>query len=336
MTYRKDSTKSFWTLAALLAVLVLAGCAGGGRGRAAGALRLLPEEEWRFGTHPGRIILAPNYRLHATLTEEKDDAHLLTPAAAQRVAMLMEAARGEYQRVTPGLSVPAEARPLECYLFATRRQWAEFTARHAGEHASIYLQINRGGYTQGDVFVAFWLGDDSTMSVAAHEGWHQYLGRHFSGRLPPALEEGLACTFENVRWSDGRPVFDRESNYRRSRALGKAVADRQLVPLQRLLRMHAGEVVEQGVDGVEAWYGQAWALARFLWIGENGRYRVGLQKLLADAAAGTIVDPTGSHRDKKQPWDPSGVGVMFEHYFGKSLEEMDGEYRQFVKQYDVD
>jgi len=72
------------------------------------------------------------------------------------------------------------------------QQWGEVYRKHKGEDATVYLQINRGGYTVGDWFVAYFLG-----------GYRQYpsrpprdfisTGAAPSERIPPFLEEGLAC-----------------------------------------------------------------------------------------------------------------------------------------------
>ena len=43
--------------------------------------------------------------------------------------------------------------PLDCYIFESRQEWANFTKRHTGADAAVYLQINRGGYTLNDWFV---------------------------------------------------------------------------------------------------------------------------------------------------------------------------------------
>ena len=96
----------------------------------------------------------------------------------------MEGSRlGEYQKIAPG--VPITDKPMECYLFGSRGEWIAFTRQHTGVEANIYLQINRGGYTIRDWYVAYYIGSSATCSVAAHEGWHQFVSRHFKGRLPP-------------------------------------------------------------------------------------------------------------------------------------------------------
>src|SRR6185437_3471659 len=165
--------------------------------------------------------------------------------------------------------IPVSPRPMECYFFETRAQWAAYTKAHTGDDAAIYLRVNRGGYTVGDKFVAYWIGDIGTSSVAAHEGWHQYVARHLKGRLPPFLEEGLACMFEQVQWVEpgknipARPRFDLTRNYPRLAALKASVDGDEMYPLKTLVTMHAGQVVGKRSVKIEAFYAECWAFARF-------------------------------------------------------------------------
>src|SRR5690606_1520091 len=141
--------------------------------------------------------------------------------------------------------------PMEGYLFANRTEWAAFTAAHAGEDAAVYLQVPRGGYCYGDVTVMYFLGDLSTYSVAAHEGWHQFVARHFKRRLPPFLEEGMACLFESIRLEQGLPRWNLAINHNRIDKLRAAVEGEALWPLEKLIHMHAGEVVALPVGQIE-------------------------------------------------------------------------------------
>ena len=156
------------------------------------------------------------------------------------LATVMEGALAQYQRFTPGVRL--STRPMECYVFAQRGEWAKFTKDRTGADAAVYLQINRGGYTVRDWYVAYFIGDMGTYSVAAHEGWHQFIARHFKSRPPPFLEEGLACMFEEVRWDHqqgvGRlPRWDLVNNASRRVALKVPLATLPLpVPPPATLR----------------------------------------------------------------------------------------------------
>ena len=95
--------------------------------------------------------------------------------------------------------------------------------------------------------------------------------------------------------------------------------------------LHAGDVVRLPGDRIEAFYAQNWAFARFLWEYDNGRYRPAFKKLLADTAAGSAYDPSGTLHRATNMWSPSGVRPMLEHYLGKDLAQIETEYQQFIR-----
>src|SRR5215211_3103201 len=178
----------------------------------------LRAEPWAYGERAGQKVRSQHYVLLTTI----DDAEVV-----DALGQVMEGALTQYRRVAPAPA--ATGQPMECYLFQYRNEWASFTKKHTGADAPIYLQINRGGYTFGDKYVAFFIGDLQTYSVAAHEGWHQYVARHFKHRPPPFLEEGLACLFEQVKWDGSLPRWDLTSNTNRTRGLRNAVESRTLL-----------------------------------------------------------------------------------------------------------
>lgn len=280
----------------------------------------LRAEPWAFAGRPAQKIRTAHYVLHTTI----NDAEVV-----EALGQVMEGAFTQYQRVAPVDQSPG--RPMECFLFQFRDEWKSFTKRYAGDDALIYLQINRGGYTQGDRYVAFFLGDIQTYSVAAHEGWHQYVARHFKHRPPPFLEEGLACLFEQVKWEGRLPRWDLSSNSTRMHGLRNAVETRTLLPLKKLISMHAGQVVEQTTFQVETFYAENWAFARFMWDAEQGRYRPALQRLLADAAAGRLYRDGVAREPGSTEWDPESAGPLLEAYLGMPLPAIDRAFRAYVR-----
>jgi hypothetical protein len=251
------------------------------------------------------------------------------PAVLSKLPQVMEGAYAQYQSLAGNL--PASDRPMDCYVFAKRDQWAGFTQQHTGADASIYLQITRGGYAVRDWFVSYYVGEDSTYSVAAHEGWHQYVARHFRSRLPPFLEEGTACMFESVRFKNDLPRWDLSINPTRALSLRNTIDSHKLWPLEKLITLHAGDVVRLPGDRIEAFYSQSWAFARFLCEADNGRYLPAFQRLLADTAAGNPGDGASPMRRMMGAWSPATVKPMLEHYLGKDLAAIDAEYQAFIR-----
>lgn len=277
-------------------------------------------EAWSFADRKGRILISPHYRIHTTI-EEEDVLEMLPD--------VMEGAYQMYREVVP--QVPVSQRPLECFIFHWRSEWDSWTQKYAGSDAKTYLQIRSGGYTILDRSVAYYIGRQGTFSVVAHEGWHQFAGRHFKGRLPPFLEEGMACLFETITWKDRLPRWNLSINAPRAQTLRKAMDGNLLYPLEQLCSMHAGDIVGESSEKIDTFYAQSWAFARFLWEGENGRYRPAMQRWLTDTANGTVWDPTRSHARSYAPWLRRAVGPMIEHYLDMDLGEVDRRFQGFMR-----
>jgi hypothetical protein len=308
---------------ALIASGLLGGCEQKDElGSWSGPQMLSQVSESEVGNPPAQAVVlrTPHYKIYSTITDRPDLNH--------RLAQVMEGAFGTYRTVAG--NVPDTDYPMQCYIFSNRVEWQRFTRLHAGPDADVYLKIGRGGYTIRDWYVAYYIGDISTYSVAAHEGWHQYVNRHFKGRLPPFLEEGIACMFEDVEWDGELPRWNLSMNPSRARSLMRVLDAGEQFPLDKLCMLHAGEIVNMSPIRIEAFYAEDWAFARYLWEGENGKFRPGLQKLIADTAAGTVFDPTGSHRRKYLPWDARGVRPMLEHYLNEDFPTLQAGFQQFM------
>jgi hypothetical protein len=307
--------------------LLLAGCAAAAPIVLDGPVAPVPfqVQGWSYQGNPGWCVSSAHYRLFTTLNDTEIN---------RSVIQVMEAALTEYQKIAPG--VPLSDKPMDCYLFGARQQWVDFTRRHTGIDARIYLQITRGGYTVRDWYVAYFVGEAATYSVAAHEGWHQFVFRNFKGRLAPFLEEGIATMFEDIHWHHDLPQWNLALNRSRVAALRRAVEGNYLYPLDQLIGMHAGNVVNQSSNRIEAFYAQCWAFAAFLWSGDGGKYRAAMRRLMSDTADGTLFDPSGAFADGRRPWNPAGVRPILEHYLGMNLSSMDAAYQRFIKDVAVD
>ena len=245
------------------------------------------------------------------------------------LTQVMEGAYAQYLQLVPAITL--SNRPMDCYIFFERREFNDYTIDSTGKDSKIYLQIRRGGYSLGDRYVSYYIGTNGTASVAAHEGWHQFVARNFKGRLPPFLEEGIATTFEGVEFKDGLPRWNVAINPLRAQALRKTIDEKNLWPTETLVRMHAGEVVNQTGEKIDAFYAQSWAFAKFLREADGGKYAPALRLLLAETAAGTVYDPTHSHTRVGLPWNPGAVKPMLEHYLGMSLPEIDQAFQTYMR-----
>ena len=308
----------------LLLVTLLAGCEPAapklGKWEGPPLLSDTSLETWTFRGEPARKIRSKNYVIHTTI--DNDDVVAQLP-------QVLEGALSQYRKLAPG--VPLSLVPMECYVFEKRVEWEAFTRANTGSDAAIYLQIRRGGYAVRDKFVAYYIGRIETASVSAHEGWHQYVARHFVGRLPPFVEEGFACMFEGIGWQNDIPRWNLSINQVRVQALRRAAEGNKLWPLDRLIAMHAGEVVEENGDKVDAFYAQAWVFAKFLYEYDNGRFRPHLQRWLTATANGTVFDPTRTHNRAGGPWNRTGVKPMLEHYLQLDFPTIDHLYKEYLR-----
>jgi hypothetical protein len=150
--------------------------------------------------------------------------------------------------------------------------------------------------------------------------------------MPPFLEEGLACLFEQVQWEGDLPRWDLSANDSRLTSLRSAVAGDSLYPLAQLVRMHAGQIVGKPGANIEAFYAESWAFARFLTDGDHGRNRPALGRMLADAARGQLFADNSQAFADGPLWDPSTAKPMLEHYMGRSLPEIEKAFKSYMDQ----
>ena len=301
---------SLWLVMFMYFCLCMGGCAA----RPNNTNPSYQTEPWDPRYPKTHCLVTEHYRIYTDFSDRDDLDH---------TAEVMEAAYRAYNTLWP--IMPSDI-PMRCFIFSNRGEWAAFTRKNAGQDAAVYLKINRGAYTVDDWFVAFWLGDQGTWSIIAHEGWHQFVARHCIGRLPPALEEGFACRFENIQWpTDDSPYFDIHQSRARSQTLADAIASNRLWPLHELIRVHAGDVIYLPREKIETFYAQSWAMSLFLlesYPSETRRY-------LADVAAGRAYRPAAFANLKPNQWNPNLGQAQFEHYFERSMAEIERDYTAY-------
>jgi hypothetical protein len=272
---------------------------------------------WTFQAIHGRQFTTEHYLIHTTVSD---------PAAVERFGRVMEAALTQYRALAPG--IPQRPEPMEIFYFGTLKEWEDFTIATAGKDAAIYLQVFAGGYTVRDRFVC-WLGNEpDTLAVAAHEGFHQYVGRNFVRRLPPVLEEGLATLFERVSVGSDAATIDVANNARRAIAIKRAVDGGYLIPLDTLLQLHAGDLIDRPVELREAFYAQAWALARYL--RDTPQTRLAFQQMLTDTARGNQILDIGT-TDGSGVYDAAKVRPLLQKYVAPDWPAFVAAYDRYIR-----
>lgn len=282
---------------------------------------------------PALTIRTLHYQVHSTLSD---------PLVARQVPVLLESAYRSYcESVGDTLTLDA---PLVVYIFGTRDQWEDFTEEWTGTQAPLYMQIQRGAYYLNGATVAYHLGRSANFSVLAHEGWHQFCDALFAFRLPSWLDEGLATSFEAYQWDRGRVTFNAKHNGGRLVALKQGLLSGTFFPLPELLRRDPGAVLSMTLASdtsasdpvVAAYYGQVYALMRFLNEYNYGQYRPGLQRLLADAHHGAWpITPdlqAEARRTDKNPtrrWNAIVGPLLFQNYIVANPAQLEDAYRAF-------
>jgi hypothetical protein len=259
----------------------------------------------------------------------------------------METALSHYRASFAGLPPPPGK--LDTFVMATRGQWETLTRQLMGANAETYLRIQRGGYASGGRGVFYDIGVADTLSIAGHEGWHQYTQRTFAEQLPIWLEEGIATTMEGYRWDGLTPVFTPWSNTERFDQLRAAAAKDTLMPLldifdaspQELLTPASlgdvgpgGTPPRRGAEAALTYYAQIWVLVHFLREGEGGKYRASLMQAAGDAAAGRmgrgIAQKLGERPARSAILTRKGPAVALT-YFNDNLDELAQEYARFLE-----
>jgi len=290
---------------------------------AARAEAVTSEEPWSFAGAQGAVIRTEHYRIFTTV----DD-----PILRGRVPQFAEDALFHYRTALGPL--PAPPMRLDAYLMANRTQWAAVAQRLMGAQAEQVLQIPRGGFAARGVGVYFDIGLYDTLSVAAHEGWHQYTQRTFREPLPVWLEEGIATYMEGHRWTDGVARFSPWSNVQRYDQLRKAASLGKLVSLGDLLESTPQSTLSAADDAALTYYAQLWALIHFLHDGDGARYRASLSAAVRAASNGSLRSTLNSRLGER-----AAAGAMARRngpavalaFFGSDLGALESDYKAFIE-----
>lgn len=308
--------RNILTASAGVALTALLGCTSPERGPEF----TLEQEEWNYRGTAGKILKTPHFTIHTTIQD---------PVMVEIMPDFAEASYRRYEKLMPGGA--SDRDPLRSYVFEQRRQWNQFTRDFANpRRVPIYLRIQSGGYSENAVGVLYLIGRERTLSVFAHEGFHQYVASRFDETIPPWLNEGLACYCEAFQMDGMKPVFTPDHNTFRMNNLRTALNAKELVPLKEILDTHAGNIIRLGGRKVASYYAQAWALVTFLRHGKNKQYVEGFRKLLDDAGTSRMRQAADAFRAASSEGDVSYGAACFRHYVCDDVETFEEDYKAFL------
>jgi hypothetical protein len=280
-------------------------------------------EPWTYDGVEGRLISTDSYRIFTTTGNE---------SFVERFPLFMESARAHYASAVTPLPMPKGAG--EVYLMGSRMHWESLTQRLMGSDAGQYLQIQRGGFAANGRAILYDIGRRDTYTIAAHEGWHQFTQRTFRDQLPVSIEEGLATYMEGFRWegeSRSVPRFMPWRNFERFSRLRECVQDNETMSLSAVLASAPQDVMSGGQRRVLDYYAHVWAMTQFFMEGQEGTLREGFQRMVRDAAEGTLGQGA-SVGGRIGGWRRrGGAGALVEAYLGKTPQALDPAFQRFIR-----
>lgn len=264
----------------------------------------------------------------------------------------LEGAYGNYVALTR-LAEPPLVEPMAVYMLGSRMEWTHLSAWVFGPDAP-HNSINAGGYSYRGIGVYWDLHGRATLSVAAHEGMHQFLYYRLRNRLPLCLGEGLAVSAEGFHIPRPAGGFDDDTaaksvvflpgrNPQRFNALRSAIVNGRWTPIGKLLEMDAADYLPKGQTYTLGWYGQVWALMQLLQ--SDPVYRRRLQRMLTDAQEGRFhvalrkypqfrnVTAAGIRTLQRRPriYNRTLARPLFEHYIQRDLKLFERRYKAFAR-----
>ena len=284
-------------------------------------------EIWENEYGPGLKLITDHYEIYTTLLE---------PLMLTQVPGFMESAYRGYNNQLPR-PISTVAR-FTVYLFGEREEWEKFTDKFAGRQAYMYHQIKKGAYYLKGACVVYNIGRKRTFSVLGHEGWHQFNSRHFKYRLPSWLDEGIAMQFEISRYDKGKFYFEPAQNGYRLGSVKKALIKNEMIPLGQLITLNPGEVILTNDDAVAAFYGQSYALVRFLREEDYGKRLGDFHQMLMGGVRGEWqLDKTVRRiaENRNIPltvrWNRVIGPQLFQQYIGSNIEQIEQEYIRYCR-----
>ena len=279
--------------------------------------------EWAFHGRPGVELTTQHYLIRTTCK---------SPTLLKAIPDFLESCWTAYAELLPSQTQPSE--PLKTYLFQNRSEWEAFTEDFSPARADVYKKIRSGGYSERGTTVSHYSSISATLSILAHEGFHQFLELTRGRNIPPWLNEGLACNFESFELdADNRPVFQPERNALRRGHLAEAMGRNRLIPLKEILETHAGEQVLKPSADVRGYYAQEWALVLFLRQSPlKNPYHDGFQELMRDLGTDAMARRAQSALTSDMLGKANNGEAVFRAYITTDYAKFEEDYKAFVRE----
>jgi hypothetical protein len=221
--------------------------------------------------------------------------------------------------------------PLPMYMLASRAEWEALTINRFGQAGPARV-IEHGGYTFQGGTVCWAIGRTATLSVASHEGMHQFLYHVLKDRLPLWAEEGLATTAEGFVLDRGMVRFTPDQNLMRLSDLRTAIINETWLDLPTLLTTNTAAVARSGEQTkTVGYYGQLYALTCFLRHDET--YGPKWRTMLQDAREGgfnEVLSP-GQLQIKGMFYYRLVGQKLFEHYITNDLAAFEADFLRYAR-----
>ena len=283
--------------------------------------------QWQYPQGVGQVITTSHYRIFTSADN---------PILMGHLPGFLEAAYANYIDLTH-LAPGARGASMDVYMLASRQQWVHLTTHVFGAKAP-HLAIGAGGYCYRGIGVYWDLRNRATLSVAAHEGLHQFLHHTMTHRLPLSIEEGLGVAAEgfHIRQDESTVVFLPRHNPSRYGTLRKALVNNRWIPAAKLLTMNAGDALKGMTGDTLAWYSQVWALSMFLRT--SAEYRDGFFRMLADGQAGKShlamnvpADAYARLMKRGGIYSRTVAEPLFKHYITADMDTFERRYLAFAR-----
>ena len=327
MIMYNSGMKAFAGAAILLTIWAVSGCTA----QVPKGTPLVTEvrhEPWDTGYAGGTKYSTEHYRIFSTTNNRP---------LLEAMPAFMEASYARYLALT---SLPEDKSigPMQIYLMGTRAEWAVLTRNVIPGDVQTVLSIQAGGFCYNKTCLFWDIGVTGTLSVAAHEGLHQFFAHRLKHHLPLWLEEGLCVTAEGYDIDRDMVVFTPQRNITRFSGLRETIMTGRWIPLSKLIKMDSGDALNAGGTNAQAlgYYAQLWSLV--LYIRSVPAYRAGLEQLLADAAAGRFHEVLkappkayGQLQLREKVYNQAVSEPIFRHYISNDPVAFERGYRQFAK-----